>query len=78
MQDKPDCWISRLNDSIVLEVKAAEMINSDSYPTGYTLRFPRVVKIRFDKDWNESLKLTEMEELLNQNKYSKNLKRKLD
>jgi len=78
LQDKPDCWISRLNDSIVLEVKAAEMINSDSYPTGYTLRFPRVVKIRFDKDWNESLKLTEMEELLNQNKYSKNLKRKLD
>jgi ATP-dependent DNA ligase len=30
------------------------MIVSDSYPTGFTLRFPRVVKVRYDKDWSEA------------------------
>jgi DNA ligase-4 len=52
LQDRPDCWITNLSRSIILEVKAAEMIVSESYPTGHTLRFPRVVKIRYDKDWN--------------------------
>lgn len=54
LQDRPDCWITTLSRSVVLEVKAAELIVSDSYPTAHTLRFPRVVKIRYDKDWNEA------------------------
>lgn len=52
LQDRPDCWVDHLYNSMVLEVKAAEIIASDSYPTGHTLRFPRVAKIRYDKDWN--------------------------
>lgn len=54
LHDRPDCWVRGLNRSVILQVKAAEMIVSDSYPTGHTLRFPRVVKIRYDKDWNEA------------------------
>lgn len=54
------------------------MIVSESYPTGYTLRFPRVVKIRYDKDWNEAQTLNDIQDLSNSSLYSKNLKRKLD
>ena len=55
MSDRPDVYISDVTKSVVLEVKAGEIVVSDQYPTFYTLRFPRVVKIRYDKDWNEGL-----------------------
>ena len=31
--DKPDCWINSVNNSVLLEVKAAEMIKSDAFGT---------------------------------------------
>lgn len=52
VDDKPDCYIDSPNNSIVLEVKAAELIKSDAFATEKTLRFPRVVKVRYDKDWH--------------------------
>lgn len=78
MQDKPDCWVSSLGKSIVLEIKAAEITASESYPARFTLRFPRVVKIRYDKEWSEAQTMKDIEELTNNTIYSKNLKRKLD
>ena len=55
MSDRPDAFIADPSKSIVLEVKAGEVVPSDVYPCRYTLRFPRVLKIRFDKDWHEGL-----------------------
>lgn len=60
IQDRPDCYVSSLSASVILEIKAAEIINSDAYPTNHTLRFPRVLKIRYDKPWNEAMKLSEL------------------
>jgi hypothetical protein len=54
------------------------MTQSESYPAGYTLRFPRIVKIRYDKDWSEAQTVKDIEELSNSSLYTKNLKRKLD
>lgn len=54
----PDCWIDP-TESIVLEIKAAEIIPSKSFKTGYTLRFPRYERIRKDKDWQSSMSLDE-------------------
>ena len=54
------------------------MITSDSYPTRFTLRFPRVVKISYDKDWSEAETVKNIEELSNNTLYSKNMKRRLD
>lgn len=51
---------------------------TDSYPTNYTLRFPRVVKIRYDKDWNETLTMSDLKELSNSSLYSKHMKKKND
>ena len=45
-----------LSKSLVLEVKASELLASSNYLTsGYTLRFPRVIKIRYDKDWKDAM-----------------------
>jgi DNA ligase-1 len=38
---------------IVIEVAYEEIQKSDKYPCGYALRFPRVVRFRFDKGVND-------------------------
>lgn len=39
------------------QVRAAEIVASDQYRTGCTLRFPRIERIRDDKAWHECLTL---------------------
>ncbi len=41
--------------SRVLQIKAAQMVPTEKFKAGYTLRFPRVVNMRTDKAWNEGL-----------------------
>lgn len=64
MSERPDVYISDVTKSVVLEVRAGEIVVSDSYPTFYSLRFPRVVKIRYDKDWNDGLNQEQLNELI--------------
>ncbi|KAB7499844.1 DNA ligase 4 [Armadillidium nasatum] len=61
-REKPDIWY-KPEKSCVLEVKGAEIVKSDLYKTGYTLRFPRVEKIRSDKSWFDILTTNELQEL---------------
>ncbi|KAI0998749.1 DNA ligase 4 [Podosphaera aphanis] len=60
--ERPDQWI-QLEDSLVLEVKAASVCPSDSFATGFTLRFPRFKRLRLDKSWEEALSLDDFLEL---------------
>lgn len=53
VNDRPDIYIDNPKDSIILELKAAEITPSNTFPTDYTLRFPRVEKIRWNKNWDE-------------------------
>lgn len=53
LEDKPDCYVNSLCNSRILEVKGAQLISSQAFGAPVTFRFPRVVKIRYDKDWNE-------------------------
>jgi ATP-dependent DNA ligase len=41
--------------SCIFQIKAAEIIDSDKFKTGFTLRFPRVEKFRDDKQWHECM-----------------------
>ena len=50
MGDNPDVYINNPSQSVLLEVKGAELIKANTFPTKMTLRFPRVVQIRYDKD----------------------------
>ncbi|XP_039307186.1 DNA ligase 4 isoform X4 [Solenopsis invicta] len=58
--NQPDVWI-RPEHSIILTIRATEMICSNKYPTGYSLRFPRVMNIRMDKPWYSLCTISELQ-----------------
>mmetsp|Transcript_1371 Transcript_1371/g.3683 ORF Transcript_1371/g.3683 Transcript_1371/m.3683 type:complete len:863 (+) Transcript_1371:71-2659(+) len=54
-KSKPDVLVDRPAHGFVMEVKAAEIVPSEDFAFGHTLRFPRaVVHIREDKDWSDA------------------------
>lgn len=57
-QDPPDVWIEPKN-SILLQIKASELVETKTYRTSHTLRFPRIVEIREDKMWYDCCSLDE-------------------
>lgn len=57
---KPDVLIE---PKLVLEIAADEITKSPSHSAGLALRFPRLVKIRQDKDWQQATTLQELEEI---------------
>jgi len=61
-KEKPDLWIEPWKSQIV-QIKAAEIVASDKYKSGCTLRFPRVEKVRDDKDWFDCMTVDELEQL---------------
>ncbi|ORZ16003.1 ATP dependent DNA ligase domain-domain-containing protein [Lobosporangium transversale] len=57
---RPDVIIDPAK-SIVVEVKASEILpNTDSYAAEYTLRFPRFLHIRQDKDMDSCMTMSEV------------------
>ncbi|KAK0161116.1 hypothetical protein PV327_009628 [Microctonus hyperodae] len=52
-KEQPNYWIHPKN-SIILQLRATEMTRCNNQPANYTLRFPRVVKIREDKPWYDA------------------------
>ena len=76
MSDRPDVYIRDPSKSVVLEIRAGELQVSDQYPTMYTLRFPRVLKVRYDKGWDEAFTETELKDLIANYQETRRLKRK--
>ena len=54
---------------ILKQVKAVEIVESDKYKTGCSLRFPRLERIRekSDKDWYDCMTLEDLKELREKN-----------
>jgi DNA ligase-4 len=48
---------------IRLQIKASEIVLSNSYKAGMTLRFPRVQRIREDRAWDSCMTLSEVIEM---------------
>ncbi|XP_054479774.1 DNA ligase 4 [Anoplopoma fimbria] len=59
--EKPEVYIEPCN-SVIIQVRAAEIVGSDMYKTNCTLRFPRIEKIRDDKEWHQCMTLAELEQ----------------
>ncbi|KAJ0062353.1 hypothetical protein NL108_010554 [Boleophthalmus pectinirostris] len=59
--EKPEVYIEPCN-SVIVQVKAAEIVSSDMYKTNCTLRFPRIEKIRDDKEWHQCTTLAELDQ----------------
>lgn len=58
--ERPDYYIKDPSKSVVLELKAAEIVPSEKFPAGFTLRFPKTYKIRHDKNWDQATSLNEL------------------
>lgn len=76
MSDRPDVFITDISKSVVLEIRAGELVVSDQFPTLYTLRFPRVLKIRYDKNWDEAFTNTDLQEMIKNFQETRRLKKK--
>ncbi|KAK7101253.1 DNA ligase 4-like [Littorina saxatilis] len=61
-KEKPDAWIEP-DKSCIVQVKAAEIIASERFKVGCTLRFPRVEMIRDDKPWHQCMTTADIEDL---------------
>lgn len=48
-RDYPDLWI-RPEESLVVTINAGEIVQSDAFSAGLTLRFPRIQRVRLDGD----------------------------
>ena len=48
---------------MIIQIRAAEIVSSDKYKCGCTLRFPRVEKVREDKEWYDCMTVDELEQL---------------
>ncbi|XP_049919490.1 DNA ligase 4 isoform X2 [Epinephelus moara] len=59
--EKPEAYIEPCN-SVIIQVRAAEIVSSDMYKTNCTLRFPRIEKIRDDKEWHQCMTLAELDQ----------------
>jgi DNA ligase-4 len=62
-KEKPDVWLDP-KQSRILQIKAAQLVPTEKYKTGFTLRFPRVMKIRTDKSWDQCMTYVEFLELM--------------
>eukprot|EP00892_Ulva_mutabilis_P006390 jgi/Ulvmu1/4122/UM019_0101.1 len=53
-QEWPDYWVEDYTKSVVLEIKGdVRLQESNTYGTGFTMRFPRIERMREDKSWQQ-------------------------
>ncbi|XP_050525121.1 DNA ligase 4 [Daktulosphaira vitifoliae] len=64
-KEKPDLWIDP-KSSVLLQIKATEIVSNSVFKSGTMLRFPRIQQVRYDKPWNNCMTVKEFEEILKQ------------
>jgi DNA ligase-1 len=57
---EPDIWVQ---PKVVLEILADEITVSPRHTTGYSLRFPRLIRFREDKGPEETTTVSEVKKL---------------
>lgn len=75
LSERPDVFIDDPSKSIIIELRAGEIVPSDAFPTKLTFRFPRVDKIRHDKNWNECMTYQEVSEFYNNSQHNQLFKK---
>jgi ATP-dependent DNA ligase len=65
---RPDILLPPCENSLVLTVKCAELVETDKYTSGICMRFPRMTTIRYDKPFKEVLSYKELIITMNQPK----------
>ncbi|XP_050344738.1 DNA ligase 4-like isoform X1 [Nymphalis io] len=62
-RETPDFWVLP-EHSVVFQVRATELIRSSCFGASYTLRFPRVMRVRTDKPVSDVMTLQEFDRLV--------------
>ncbi|KAG0616397.1 hypothetical protein M758_5G112000 [Ceratodon purpureus] len=63
--ERPDFWISHPKMSKVLQVSSERRVYSSfTFKAGYTFRFSRAIKVRYDKNWMDILSLQEFKDMV--------------
>lgn len=63
LPDRPDLIISRPSNSIIIQVKATQIVESKVYPVGLTLRHPRYIREREDRSWDSTMTVKELQDM---------------
>ncbi|KAI8092888.1 ATP dependent DNA ligase domain-containing protein [Halteromyces radiatus] len=58
--EAPDVLVNDYRNAVVIEVKASEVVFSQMWGAGATLRFPRFIRFRHDKSWNDCMTYSEI------------------
>ncbi|MCP9263895.1 DNA ligase [Dirofilaria immitis] len=75
----PDFIVADPKESPVWEITGAEFSRSDNHTaSGISIRFPRVTKIRDDKNWETATSLQELETLFELSKTKTDIESKID
>lgn len=70
--NKPDFYIDSISNSIILELIGASLNRTELWSSYYTLRFPRVRAVRYDKDVSECITMEELREKSLEGLHNKN------
>ncbi|KAF0894154.1 hypothetical protein E2562_034886 [Oryza meyeriana var. granulata] len=55
-KERPDVWIESPDKSIIISITSdIRTIKSEVFAAPYSLRFPRIQRVRYDKPWHECL-----------------------
>ncbi|KAK8965613.1 DNA ligase 4 [Platanthera guangdongensis] len=55
-KERPDVWVESPDKSVILSITSdIRTIKSEVFAAPYSLRFPRIQRVRYDKPWNECL-----------------------
>uniref|UniRef100_A0A6N2NFW2 DNA ligase n=1 Tax=Salix viminalis TaxID=40686 RepID=A0A6N2NFW2_SALVM len=64
-KERPDVWIENPDKSIILSITSdIRTISSVVFSAPYSLRFPRIDRVRYDKPWHECLDVQSFIELV--------------
>lgn len=64
-KERPDVWIENPDKSIILSITSdIRTISSEVFSAPYSLRFPRIDRVRYDKPWHECLDVQSFVELV--------------
>ncbi|ESR66480.1 DNA ligase 4 [Citrus sinensis] len=64
-KERPDVWIESPEKSIILSITSdIRTIRSEVFSAPYSLRFPRIDRVRYDKPWHDCLDVQSFVELV--------------
>ncbi|CAN4084839.1 unnamed protein product [Withania somnifera] len=64
-KERPDVWVESPEKSIIVSITSdIRTIRSEVFAAPYSLRFPRIDRVRYDKPWHECLDVQSFAELV--------------